>query len=157
MARTHARAPAGERAVAAVPKNWGDSMTVVAALCLDGIVAPMMLRGAMTARGFEAYVEQCLVPELREGDVVVMDNLAAHKRPEIGAAIAAANAKLLYLPPYSPDFSPIEPGWSKFKAVLRRVAARTSHLLEAAVGAALRAITPSDARGWFTHCGHRVP
>ncbi len=157
MTRSHARAPAGERAVAAVPKNWGDSITVVAGLTLDGIIAPMMLHGAMNARAFEAYVEQCLVPELREGDVVVMDNLAAHKRPVVSELIERVGARVLFLPPYSPDFNPIEPSWSKFKAILRALAARTTDALQDGVRTALRAITPSDARGWFLHCGHPVP
>jgi transposase len=157
MARTHARAPSGDRAVAAVPKNWGDSMTVVAALTLDGIIAPMMLHGAMNARAFEAYVEQCLLPELREGDVVVMDNLAAHKKPIVGELLERVGARVLYLPPYSPDFNPIEPSWSKFKAILRSLAARTADTLQHAVHFALSAITPSDSRGWFGHCGHSVP
>jgi transposase len=157
MTRTYARAPSGERAVAAVPKNWGDSMTVVAALTLDGIIAPMMLHGAMNARAFEAYIEQCLVPELREGDVVVLDNLAAHKKPIVCELIERAGASVLYLPPYSPDFNPIEPSWSKFKSILRSLGARTVDALQHGVRLALRAITPTDARGWFEHCGHAVP
>ena len=157
MTRAYARAPSGERAVAAVPKNWGDSVTVVAALTLDGIIAPMMLQGAMNARAFEAYVEQCLVPELRTGDVVVMDNLASHKRPVVLDLIGRAGARALFLPPYSPDFNPIEPSWSKFKAILRARAARTKRTLQNGVRAALQAITPLDARGWFRHCGHSVP
>ena len=157
MTRSHARAPRGERAVDAVPKNWGDSLTVVAGLSLEGILAPMMLHGAMNARAFEAYIEQALAPVLRDGDLVVMDNLAAHKRPIIRDLIEAKGAKLLYLPPYSPDFNPIEPSWSKFKAVLRKLKARSTQTLYAAVTSALRAITPRDAIGWFQHCGHRVP
>lgn len=157
MARAYARAPSGERAVAAVPKNWGDSVTVVAGLTLRGIIAPMILHGSMNARAFEAYVEQCLVPELLTNDVVVMDNLAAHKRPIIEELIGRAGAKVLYLPPYSPDFNPIEPSWSKFKALMRATAARTTEALYEAVRLALRAITPNDARGWFRHCGHFVP
>jgi transposase len=157
MTRTHARAPAGERAVAAVPKNWGDSMTVVAGLTLGGIVAPMMLHGAMNGRAFEAYVEQCLAPELKSGDVVVLDNLAAHKKPIVRDLIERAGARVLFLPPYSPDFNPIEPAWSKFKSVLRKIAARTHDGLQSAVKTALRAVRPSDARGWFLHCGHSVP
>lgn len=157
MTRAYARAPAGERAVGAVPKNWGDSVTVVAGLTLDGIIAPMMLHGAMNAQAFEAYIEQCLVPELREGDVVVMDNLAAHKKLIVQDLIERAGARVLYLPPYSPDFNPIEPSWSKFKAILRALAARTTSALQDAIRTALRAITPGDARGWFLHCGHSVP
>ena len=157
MTRSHARAPRGERAVDAVPKNWGDSLTVVAGLSLQGIVAPMMLDGAMNARAFEAYVEQALVPVLRKGDLVIMDNLAAHKRPIIAELIQAKGAELLYLPPYSPDFNPIEPSWSKFKAVLRKLKARSTQALYAGVAFALRTITPSDSKGWFRHCGHYVP
>lgn len=157
MTRAYARAPAGERAVDAVPKNWGDSMTIVAALTLDGIVAPMMLHGALNARSFEAYVDQCLVPELRAGDVVVMDNLASHKLPIVRLLIERVGAKVLYLPPYSPDYNPIEPAWSKFKSILRSIAARTSKKLQRAVAIALRAVTSNDAKGWFNFCGHRVP
>lgn len=157
MTRAYARAPSGERAVGSVPKNWGDSVTVVARLTLDGIIAPMMLHGAMNARAFEAYVEQCLVAELREGDVVVMDNLAAHKKPVVHDLIERVGARVLYLPPYSPDFNPIEPSWSKFKSVLRALGARTTKALQDGVRTALRAITPRDARGWFLHCGHSVP
>ena len=140
-----------------MPKNWGDSVTVVAALTLDGIRAWVMLYGAMNARAFEAYVQQCLVPELRVGDVVVMDNLASHKRPVVRELIERVGARVLLLPPYSPDFNPIEPSWSKFKAILRALAARTTDALHEAVRTALLAITPSDARGWFVHCGHSVP
>lgn len=157
MTRAYARAPSGERAVAAVPKNWSDSVTVVAGLALSGIIAPMILHGSMNARAFEAYVEQCLVPELRTGDVVVMDNLAAHKRPIIESLIEGVGAKVLFFPPYSPDFNPIEPSWSKFKSILRATAARTTEALHEAVCRALRAISASDARGWFQHCGHFVP
>jgi transposase len=157
MTRAYARAPSGERAVAAVPKNWGDSVTVVAGLTHGGIIAPMILHGSMNARAFEAYVEQCLIPELRTNDVVVMDNLAAHKRPIIEQLVERIGAKVLFLPPYSPDFNPIEPGWSKFKSILRATAARTTDALYEGVRRALRAITPSDARGWFQHCGHAVP
>lgn len=157
MTRTHARAPSGERIVDAVPKNWGDNVTVTAALTLDGILAPMMLHGAMNARAFEAYVEQCLAPELRPGDVVVLDKLSAHKTPRIREIIEDAGARLLFLPSYSPDFNPIEHAWSKLKALLRAVGARTIRRLARALGDALRAITPDDAHGWFSHCGFRVP
>lgn len=157
MTRAYARAPRGERATAAVPKNWGDNITVTAGLTLRGIIAPMMLRGAMTSRAFEAYVEQCLVPELKTGDVVVMDNLAAHRRPAIAAMVASVGALVVYLPPYSPDFNPIEHGWSKLKSILRKAGARTLRRLMRALCVALRAITPSDSRGWFAHCGYSVP
>jgi len=108
MTRTHARSLEGARVVDAVPKNWGDNVTVAAALTLDGIVAPMMLQGAMTARAFEAYVEQNLAPELRPGDVVVLDKLNAHKTERVRELVEATGARLMYLPGYSPDFNPIE-------------------------------------------------
>jgi transposase len=157
MTRTHARAPAGVRAVDAVPKNWGDNITVTAALTLDGIVAPMMLYGAMNARAFEAYVEQCLAPELRPGDVVVLDKLNAHKTEQVRALVEATGARLVFLPGYSPDFNPIEHAWSKLKALLRKVGARTVRKLARALRWALLEITSDDAHGWISHCGFRVP
>jgi transposase len=157
MTRAYARAPLGERACDSVPKNWGDNITVTAGLTLDGIVAPMMLHGAMNARAFEAYVEQCLGPDLRPGDVVVLDKLGAHKPPRIRELIEARGAKLVFLPSYSPDFNPIEHAWSKLKALLRKAGARTLRKLSRALRAALLAITPGDSEGWFTHCGFRVP
>jgi transposase len=157
MTRTHARAPAGERAVDAVPKNWGDNVTVTAALTLDGIIAPMMLHGALTARAFEAYVEQCLGPELRTGDVVVLDRLSAHKTERVRDLIEARGARLAFLPPYSPDFNPIEHAWSKLKALLRKAGARTRRKLRNALRWALLEISRDDAHGWVSHCGFRVP
>ena len=120
MTRAYARAPLGERACDAVLKNWGDNVTVTAALTLEGIVAPMMLHGAMNGRAFEAYVEQCLAPELRCGDVVVLDKLGAHKAECVRALVEARGARLVFLPSYSPDFNPIEHAWSKLKARLRK-------------------------------------
>lgn len=154
MARSRARAIRGERAEGHVPKNWGDSVTLCAGIGLRGVVAPLYLHGSMTGEYFEAYVEQFLVPELRADDIVVMDNLSVHKMVAVRALIEAAGAKLLFLPPYSPDFSPIEPAWSKVKALLRRSAARTYDALLEAVEQALRAITPADACGWFGLCGY---
>ena len=157
MAREYAWAPSNERAVGFVPKNWGQSMTVAAALSPDGIIAPLLLEGSMNGPTFHAYVEQFLAPELRSGDLVIMDNLGAHKPLGIRALIEATGARLLFLPPYSPDFSPIELAWSKMKAILRKLAARTRGQLLPAVARALRAISPEDARGWFGHCGYAVP
>lgn len=157
MTRTHARAPMGERAMDAVPKNWGDNITVTAALTLDGIVAPMMLHGAMNGRAFDAYVEQCLAPELKLGDVVVLDKLGAHKPSRIRDLIEARGARLVFLPSYSPDFNPIEHAWSKLKALLRKAGARTLRKLARALRSALLAITPDDSYGWFSHCGFHVP
>jgi transposase len=157
MTRAYARAPIGERAADAVPKNWGDNVTVTAALTLDGIVAPMWLHGAMTARAFEAYVEQCLAPELCPGDVVVLDKLNAHRTDHVRELVEAAGARLVYLPSYSPDFNPIEHAWSKLKALLRKARARTLRKLRNALRWGLLAITSNDAHGWFSHCGFRVP
>jgi transposase len=157
MTRAYARAPVGERACDAVPKNWGDNITVTATLTLDGIVAPMMLHGAMNGRAFEAYVEQCLAPELRPGDVVVLDKLGAHKVARVRDLVEARGARLVFLPSYSPDFNPIEHAWSKLKALLRKAGARTLRKLARALRTALLAITPDDSHGWFSHCGFRVP
>ena len=157
MTRAYARAPTGERAVDAVPKNWGDNITVTAALTLDGIVAPMMLYGPMNARAFEAYVEQCLAPELRPGDVVALDRLNAHKTDRVRELVEATGARLIFLPTYSPDFNPIEHAWSKLKSLLRKAKARTVRKLSRALRWALLEITSSDAHGWFSHCGFNVP
>lgn len=157
MTRLYARTPAGERAVDSVPKDWGDNITVTAALTLDGIIAPMMLQGAITALAFGAYVEHCLAPELGPGDVVVLDKLSAHKTDRVRELIEATGARLIYLPGYSPDFNPIEHAWSKLKSLLRKVGARTLRKLRRALRWALLEITRDDARGWFSHCGFRVP
>lgn len=154
MARSCARAARGQRAHGHVPKNWGDSVTLCAGIALRGLIAPLYLHGSMTGEIFDAYVEQFLVPELRPDDIVVMDNLSVHKMVSVRAHIERAQARLLFLPPYSPDLSPIEPAWSKVKALLRRSAARTYDTLLDAVCSALRAVTPNDARGWFRHCGY---
>jgi transposase len=157
MTRMHARAPAGMRAVDAVPTNWGDNVTVTAALTLDGIVAPMMLYGSMDALAFEGYIEQCLGSALLSGDVVVLDRLSAHKGERVRALVEAKGAHLVYLPPYSPDFNPIENAWSKLKARLRKAKARTLRKLRRALRSALLEITSSDPHGWFSHCGFPVP
>jgi transposase len=129
MTRAYGRAPTHERVYGSVPKNWGDNVTLSAGLTSNGLIAPLRLVGAMNSDIFEAYIEQFVVPELRPGDVVVMDNLSAHKRASIGALIAGAGAELVYLPPYSPDLNPIEMIWSKVKSVLRTLAARTFETL----------------------------
>jgi transposase len=157
MTRMYARAPAGFRAIDAVPKNWGDNVTVTAALTLDGIVAPMMLYGAMDALAFEGYIEHFLAPELHPGDVVVLDRLNAHKTDRVRDLVEARGADLVYLPPYSPDFNPIEHAWSKLKACLRKAGARTLRKLRRALRWALLEITSQDAHGYFSHCGFPVP
>ena len=121
MARRYGRAPKGKRLRAAIPHGHWKTTTFVAGLRLEGLVAPFVFDGPINAATFEAYVDQFLVPELKPGDVVVMDNLSSHKRPKVAALIEAAGASLLYLPPYSPDFNPIEKLFAKFKALLRKV------------------------------------
>jgi transposase len=150
----YAWAPRGQRADAAAPVNRGENKTVVAALTLDGIGPRLRFDGAMTTARFEGYVRHVLAPTLRPGQVVVADNLKAHHSPAVRAAIEARGARFLPLPTYSPDFSPIEEAFSKVKRALRRAQARTDDELRAATWAAFATITPTDAAGWFTHCGY---
>jgi transposase len=152
MTPTYARAPRGERAVASAPASW-ESVTVIAAMGLDGVRAPLAFPGGTTAAAFQSYVDGVLVPALREGDVVVFDNLAAHLRPAVREAIERAGASVLPLPPYSPDYTPIEEMYSKVKEFLRRVAARTTGRLYDAIGEALRQVTVHDILGWFRQAG----
>ena len=132
-------------------------MTAVAAVRLDGLVAPFTIDAAMDGEIFITYIEQVLVPTLRAGDVVVMDNLSAHKRPQVVQLLAAAGATVMYLPPYSPDFNPIEMIWSKVKRLLRSFAARTIDALHEAFGRAFAAVTTRDIAGCFRHCGYASP
>lgn len=154
MARRYGRAARGQRCRAPVPHGHWKTTTFVGALTLTGIVAPMTLDGAMNGAAFQAYVEQALVPVLRPGDVVVMDNLPAHKPLAVRRVIEAAGAKLLFLPPYSPDFNPIELAFAKIKAWLKKTAARTVHALWSAICEAIDAITPTDAASFFTATGY---
>jgi len=151
---THARAPRGQRAYATAPANRGENKTVVAALTLAGVGPLLRFDGAMNTGRFEGYVRHFLAPTLRPGQVVIADNLSAHHRPAVRAAIEARGARFLPLPAYSPDFNPIEQAFSKVKQSLRRAHARTDDDLRAATWAAFAAITPADATGWFTHCGY---
>jgi transposase len=152
MTPTHARAPRGERVVDSVPASW-ETVTVIAALGLDGTRAPLAFPGSTDAATFESYVEQVLVPELHEGDVVLFDNLKAHLGAEVVRSIERAGARVLLLPPYSPDLTPIEEMFSKLKQGLRQIAARTKTDLYDAVGEVLRRVTESDSLGWFQHAG----
>jgi transposase len=154
MARLYGRAPRGERCRAAVPHGHWKTTTVTAGLRLGGIAAPMVLDGPMNGGTFKAYVEQVLVPELASGDIVVMDNLAAHKVTGIRDAIEATGAILLYLPPYSPDFNPIEMAFAKLKALLRAAAARTVDDLWGAVANAIERFTPDECRNYFAEAGY---
>ena len=142
MARLRGRAPRGERLRAGIPHGHWKTTTFVAGLRLDGIAAPMVLDGPINRDAFQAYVDQVLLPELLPGDVVVMDNLSSHKGPAVRQAIEAAGASLLYLPPYSPDFNPIENAFAKLKALLRKAAARTVDGLSAAIGRDLSPYRP---------------
>jgi transposase len=151
---THAWAPRGQRAHAAAPVNRGENKTVVAALTLDGIGPILRFDGAMTTERFVGYVRHRLAPTLRPGQVVVADNLRAHHSPAVRAAIEACGARFLPLPAYSPDFNPIEEAFSKVKRSLRRAQARTDDDLRSATWDAFATITPTDAAGWFAHCGY---
>jgi transposase len=154
MARLRGRAPRGERCRASIPHGHWKTTTFTAALRLDGLAAPMVLDGPMHGTAFRAYVEQVLVPELRPGDVVVMDNLPAHKVAGVRGAIEAADARLLYLPPYSPDFNPIEMAFAKLKARLRKAAARTIPDLWDVIADALGAFTPAECVNYFAAAGY---
>jgi transposase len=156
MARDYARAPQGQRAPGVKPLNRGHHVTMVGALGWMGVVAAMMLEGFMDGAAFLVFVQEVLAAHLRPGQVVVLDNLKAHKVAGVQQAIAAVGARILYLPPYSPEFSPIEECWSKVKTLLRTKAARTMEQLGQAIAEALAAITSQDANGWFAHAGYRV-
>jgi transposase len=156
LTRLYGRAAPGQRVVEATPGYSGPHYTVVAALGLDGIDAPWVFEGAMSGIAFETYVEQVLVPTLKAGDLVVMDNLSAHQGDPIYKLIEGCEAKLQFLPPYSSDFNPIELAWAKVKTALRGAKARTFDLLVDALADALRSISPSDALAWFAHCGYAV-
>jgi transposase len=156
MTRLYGRAPRGERVVGAVPQNYGQNVTMLGALGVHGIQAVMTVEGATDTEVFRAYVQQVLGPSLAPGDVVVLDNLGVHKAVGIQQMLARRRARLLYLPPYSPDLSPIEPCWGKVKVSLRKAKARTREALDVAITQALALITATDARSWFTHCGYAL-
>lgn len=154
--RRYGRAVGGQRVDAAVPLHNGPNVTIVAALSAQGIEAVMELEGAVNMTSFAVYLEQVLGPTLQPGDVVVLDNLPVHKAAGLAEVVAARGARLLYLPPYSPDFTPIELAFSKLKTHLRTAAARTREALRTALDAALAWITAQDAQNWFDHCGYHV-
>lgn len=156
MTRAFGRAVRGQRVPDAVPKNYGDNITILGSLSRVGLDAVMTINGPVDTAVFRAYVNQVLVPTLAAGDIVVMDNLGSHKVAGIRDSIEGVGATLIYLPPYSPDWSPIEPCWSKLKTFLRAAKARTREALEQAICTALDTITTSDARGWFMHCGYAL-
>jgi transposase len=154
MARTHGRAPRGERLRSPIPHGHWKTTTFVAALRTSGMVAPMVLDGPINGVAFQAYVDQVLVPDLEPGDIVVMDNLGSHKGAGIKGAIEAAGASLLYLPPYSPDLNPIENAFAKLKAMLRKAAERTIDGLWNAIGRIIDTVTPEECTNYFAAAGY---
>lgn len=157
MTRLYARAPKGLRAYGSVPRNRGKNTTLIASMTLEGAMGEAMaVEGSTKAHVFEAYVEYFLAPALKEGQIVVMDNLGAHKTDKVKELIEERGCKLWFLPAYSPDLNPIEEAFSKVKAHLRKSAARTQEALLEAMGEALSSITPRDAVGWFAHCGYEL-
>jgi transposase len=154
MTRRHGRCPASLRLVAAVPHGHWKTTTLVAGLRLSGVTAPLVLDGPMTGAAFLAYVEQVLAPSLAAGDVLVMDNLAAHKVVGVQEAITAAGASILYLPPYSPDLNPIEPLFAKLKALLRKAAARTREALWSATASLIATISTNECANYLRNCGY---
>jgi transposase len=156
MTRTRGRAPRGVRVIDKVPAGHWSTTTMISAIRTGGPFAAALVRGATDTDVFLAYVEHAVVPELRPGDVVILDNLQPHKSPRVRELIEGAEARLLYLPPYSPDFNPIENMWSKVKQHLRSVAARTFEALQEAVWSALDRVTPDDCLGFFRHCGYNA-
>ncbi len=153
----YAYSPKGRRAYAKVPRNRGANITLLASMSLEGMGPCLAVEGATTATVFEAYIEKVLAPRLRRGQTVVVDNLGAHKGERARKLIEERGCRLLFLPPYSPDFNPIEEAFSKIKGALRKAQARTREALIEALGVAISAVTPTDARGFFEHGGYRLP
>jgi transposase len=153
----YAYSPRGRRAYAQIPRNRGANTTLLASMSLEGMGPCLAVEGATTAEVFEAYVEKVLAPSLRRGQIVVVDNLSAHKGERVRKLIEERGCQLLYLPPYSPDFNPIEEAFSKIKGLLRKAQARTREALIEALGVAISAVTARDARGFFEHGGYHLP
>ena len=156
MTRLRGRAPRGERLIDKTPHGHWKTTTLIAALGIQGVRCSTVVDGAVNADIFEAFVEQVLVPELRPGDVVVMDNLSSHKRARTRELIESAGAELVFLPPYSPDLNPIEMVFSKVKQLLRSLACRTKEALWRAMQSVLDQITSTDAANCFRHCGYTL-
>jgi len=152
----YAWARRGERAFASVPRNWGANVTLLASITSEGMGPCLAFEGATSGEVFEAYLEHFLAPALRPGQVVVMDNLSAHKGRRVRELVEGRGCELVYLPPYSPDYNPIEQAFSKLKGLLRKAGARTREALIEAMGRALDAVAASDARGFFEACGYRA-
>jgi transposase len=156
LSAAYAWAPKGQRAYWSVPRNRGKNTTVLSSMSMEGMGPSLTVEGATTSAVFEAYVEQVLAPTLRQSQVVVMDNLSAHKGERVRELIDKQGCELLYLPSYSPDFNPIEEAFSKIKGLVRKAEARTKEALIEAIALALSAVTTEDARGFFEHCGYRM-
>ncbi len=154
MARSHGRSPKGERLRMGVPHGHRKTTTLIAGLRLSGMIAPMVLDGPVNGAWFEAYVAQILVPALRRGDIVIMDNLSSHKRASVRAMVEAAGATLMFLPPYSPDFNPIEKAFARLKAMLRKVAERTVAGLWHLIGQLVDIFLPAECANYFRSCGY---
>lgn len=157
LAPLYAYSPRGCRAYVKVPRNRGKNTTLLTSMSLEGMGSALAVEGATNREVFEAYVERVLCPTLREGQVVVMDNLSAHKGERVRELIEARRCELLYLPPYSPDLNPIEEAFAKIKGILRKAEARGREALIEALGAAISTVSPADARGFFEHGGYRLP
>jgi len=154
MSRQYGWALKGERLIAPSPVCRGQNTSVIGAMDCKGMLAEMIVEGGVNKEVFRTFVRKYLLPELLPGQVVIMDNLKVHKDPEIKRMLEKAKVTLQFLPPYHPELDPIENGWSKFKAILRGIGARTRDALCSAVRQAILSITESDARGWFAHCGY---
>lgn len=156
MGRRYARALHGARAHGSMPKNWGENISLIGSLALNGVMHAMTIPGSADGAAFSVYIEKVLAPNLQAGDVVVMDNLSVHKIAAVRAAIEARDATLRFLPPYSPDLNPIEQCWSKIKTALRAAASRSVEALDTAIAKALAAVTETDAHGWFGCSGYQL-
>jgi transposase len=156
MTRLRARAAPGERIREAVPKNYGQSTSMLSLMSLSGVETTMLVEGAVDTICFDVFCQEFLRPCLKAGDVIVLDNLGAHKASQIEVIARQCNASVIWLPPYSPDFSPIELMWSKLKTYLRKSKARSKAELDRAVAEGLKLITESDCLSWFKHCGYQV-
>ena len=157
LAPIYAYAPVGERAFFKIPRNRGKNTTLLTSMTTGGMGPSMAVEGATTSRVFETYVERLLAPALKAGEVVVMDNLGAHRPKRVRELIEAMGCELIYLPSYSPDLNPIEEALSKIKHILRNIGARTKEALIEAMGRALAAVSTQDVRGFFVNCGYRAP
>jgi len=156
LTRLYGRAASDRRVVDSTPQPSGPQTTTLAVISRTGITAPLVLSGAVNGMTFYGYVQHCVVPTLLPGDILFMDKLSAHKVAGLEELICSCGAHLVYLPPYSPDFNPIELAWSKVKTILRRLKARTFPDLIEALRQALLAITPQDIHAWFAHCGYAI-